>query len=257
MGTSYTLVGAGVLLLTSLFLARRLSTNFGGDLEERALGVPRVRIEPKEATPISLKRELLAAILILIPESAEKLSPKYMKAVWTAFPDFRVEVHNSGEIGPGLVAHHWMIKGTNTGRGWMAVRLLDVPLVLRELPSFRLRATRLRQIIPTLIEPPLTNSLILKPANNGATASFSKNCPMLQFCGVQASLLVNPQQLLLGSRLLSLRFALPRSLMTSRSMALVPLFGRSQCLVVVTPANLPCSPAIGAPQLIHSLLCPQ
>jgi predicted ester cyclase len=56
------------------------------------------------------------AILILIPESAEKLA-EYMKAVWTAFPDFRVEVLNAGEIGPGLVAHHWMIKGTNTGQG--------------------------------------------------------------------------------------------------------------------------------------------
>ena len=42
---------------------------------------------------------------------------EYMKAVWTAFPDFRVEVLNAGEIGPGLVAHHWMIKGTNTGQG--------------------------------------------------------------------------------------------------------------------------------------------
>ena len=181
----------------------------------------------KEATPISLKR-IASSNPYTHPGIGGEALAEYMKAVWRAFPDFRVEVHNSGEIGPGLVAHHWMIKGTNTGRGWMAVRLLDVPLVLRELPSFRLRATRLRQIIPTLIEPPLTNSLILKPANNGATASFSKNCPMLQFCGVQASLLVNPQQLLLGSRLLSLRFALPRSLMTSRSMALVPLFGRSQ-----------------------------
>ena len=76
MGTSYTLVGAAVLLLTSLFLARRLSTNFGGDLEERALGVPLVRIEPKRGDAnITQKRELLAAILILIPESAEKLSP--------------------------------------------------------------------------------------------------------------------------------------------------------------------------------------
>jgi hypothetical protein len=92
---------------------------------------------------------------------------EYMKAVWTAFPDFRVEVLNAGEIGPGLVAHHWMIKGTNTGQGWMAVRLLDAPLVLRELPSFRLRATRLRQIIPTLIEPLLTNSLSRKLAHDG------------------------------------------------------------------------------------------
>ena len=220
------MVGAAVLLLTSLFLARRLSTNFGGDLEERVLGVPLVRIEPKRGDANITQKRIASSNPYTHPGIGGEALAEYMKAVWTAFPDFRVEVHNLGEIGPGLVAHHWMIKGT--GRGWMAVRLLDVPLVLRELPSFRLRATRLRQIIPTLIEPPLTNSLILKPANNGATASFSKNCPMLQFCGVQASLLVNPQQLLPGSRLLSLRSALPRSLMISRSMALVPLFGRSQ-----------------------------
>jgi MFS family permease len=61
LGTSYTLLGAAVLLLTSLFLARQLSINFVGDLEERVSGVPRVRIEPKEATPMALKRELLVA----------------------------------------------------------------------------------------------------------------------------------------------------------------------------------------------------
>jgi hypothetical protein len=44
-----------------LFLGRWLSINFGGDLEERASGVPPVRIEPKEATPMAFKRELLAA----------------------------------------------------------------------------------------------------------------------------------------------------------------------------------------------------
>ena len=44
-----------------LFLGRWLSINFGGDLEERASGVPLVRIEPKEATPMAFKRELLAA----------------------------------------------------------------------------------------------------------------------------------------------------------------------------------------------------
>ena len=60
-GTSYTLLGAAVLFLTSLLLARRLSINFAGDLEERVSGALSIRIEPKEATPIALKRELLAA----------------------------------------------------------------------------------------------------------------------------------------------------------------------------------------------------
>jgi MFS family permease len=58
-GTSHTLLGAAVLFLASLFLARRLSINFAADLEERLSGAPPVRIEPKEATPIALKRELL------------------------------------------------------------------------------------------------------------------------------------------------------------------------------------------------------
>ena len=60
-GTSCTLLGAAVLLLTSLFLARRLSINFARDLEERVSGALSIRIEPKEATSIALKRELLAA----------------------------------------------------------------------------------------------------------------------------------------------------------------------------------------------------
>ena len=41
----------------------------------------------------------------------------YVKGLWTAFPDFRIELLNAGEIEPGLVAHHWMVKGTNTGQG--------------------------------------------------------------------------------------------------------------------------------------------
>jgi MFS family permease len=60
-GTSYTLLGAAVLFFTSLLLARRLSINFAGNLEERVSGVLSIRIEPKEVTPIALSRELFAA----------------------------------------------------------------------------------------------------------------------------------------------------------------------------------------------------
>jgi predicted MFS family arabinose efflux permease len=60
-GTSYTLLGAAVLFFTSLLLARRLSINFAGNLEERVSGVLSIRIEPKEVTPIALTRALLAA----------------------------------------------------------------------------------------------------------------------------------------------------------------------------------------------------
>jgi Na+/melibiose symporter-like transporter len=59
-GASYTLLGAAVLFLTSLLLARRLSINFAGNLEERVSGVSSIRFEPKEM-PIALTRELVAA----------------------------------------------------------------------------------------------------------------------------------------------------------------------------------------------------
>jgi hypothetical protein len=60
-GTSYTLLGAAVLFLTSLMLARRFSINFAGNLEETVLGDLSIRIEPKDVAPIALTRELLAA----------------------------------------------------------------------------------------------------------------------------------------------------------------------------------------------------
>jgi len=41
----------------------------------------------------------------------------YVKGIWTAFPDFSAELLNAGEIQPGLVAHHWLVRGTNTGPG--------------------------------------------------------------------------------------------------------------------------------------------
>ena len=42
---------------------------------------------------------------------------EYVEGLWTAFPDFHIEVLNAGEIEPGLVAHHWLVRGTNTGQG--------------------------------------------------------------------------------------------------------------------------------------------
>jgi MFS family permease len=60
-GTSYALLGAAVLFLTSLLLVRRLSINFAGSLEERVSGVLSTHVEPNEATPIALRKELLAA----------------------------------------------------------------------------------------------------------------------------------------------------------------------------------------------------
>jgi hypothetical protein len=60
-GASYTLLGAAVLFLTSLLLARRLSINFAGNLEERVSGDLSIPVEPKEEPQIALTRELLAA----------------------------------------------------------------------------------------------------------------------------------------------------------------------------------------------------
>ena len=31
----------------------------------------------------------------------------FVKGVWTAFPDFHIELLNGGEIAPNLVANHW------------------------------------------------------------------------------------------------------------------------------------------------------
>jgi hypothetical protein len=41
----------------------------------------------------------------------------FVKGVWKANPDFSIEMLNNGEIEPGVVAHHWIIRGTNTGPG--------------------------------------------------------------------------------------------------------------------------------------------
>jgi steroid delta-isomerase-like uncharacterized protein len=41
----------------------------------------------------------------------------FVKGVWATFPDFSVELLNTGEIQPGIVAIHWLVRGTNTGSG--------------------------------------------------------------------------------------------------------------------------------------------
>ena len=46
-GASYTLLGAAVLFLTSLLLARRLSISVAGNLEQRVSGVLSIRVEPR------------------------------------------------------------------------------------------------------------------------------------------------------------------------------------------------------------------
>jgi MFS family permease len=60
-GASFTLLGAAMLFLTSLLLARRLSINSAENLEQRVSGDLSIRVEPKEDAPMALTRELLAA----------------------------------------------------------------------------------------------------------------------------------------------------------------------------------------------------
>src|ERR1700682_473880 len=58
-GASYTLLGAAVLFLTSLLLARRLLINFAGNLEEGGSAVLSRIVEPEAVTSIALTNELL------------------------------------------------------------------------------------------------------------------------------------------------------------------------------------------------------
>jgi steroid delta-isomerase-like uncharacterized protein len=41
---------------------------------------------------------------------------EFANAVWTAFPDFHIELLNGGQIEPGVLATHWLLSGTNTGQ---------------------------------------------------------------------------------------------------------------------------------------------
>ena len=59
VGTSYTLLGAAVLFLMSLLLARRLSINFAADFEESISGILSIRVKREEAASIGLRKESL------------------------------------------------------------------------------------------------------------------------------------------------------------------------------------------------------
>ena len=74
--------------------------------------------------------------------SGESLAA-YVTALWTAFPDFQIELLNAGEIEPGLVAHHWRVRALIQARERMVASLLAEASQSRELPSFRLRERRL------------------------------------------------------------------------------------------------------------------
>ena len=58
-GVSHTLLGAAVLFLASLLLARRLSINFAADFEESISGILSIRVKREEAASIGLRKESL------------------------------------------------------------------------------------------------------------------------------------------------------------------------------------------------------
>jgi Na+/melibiose symporter-like transporter len=60
-GPTYALLGASVLFLASLLLARRLSINVRTNLEEKVSGFLSGTVESGEGTPIALGREFIAA----------------------------------------------------------------------------------------------------------------------------------------------------------------------------------------------------
>ena len=40
----------------------------------------------------------------------------FVKGLWTAVPDCSIELLNAGEVEPGVVAHHWLLRGTDSAR---------------------------------------------------------------------------------------------------------------------------------------------
>jgi hypothetical protein len=43
----------------------------------------------------------------------------FAKGVWKAICDFSIDLLNAGEIEPGIVAHHWLIRGTSSGQEFL------------------------------------------------------------------------------------------------------------------------------------------
>src|ERR1700737_4426976 len=66
----------------------------------------------------------------------------FVEGVWTAFPDFSVELLNAGEIEPGLIADHWLVRGTNTVPEQMAANPLAARYRFRELRLFSSKEIR-------------------------------------------------------------------------------------------------------------------
>ena len=97
---------------------------------------------------------------------------EFVKGVWTAFPDFHLELLNCGEIEPEFVAIRWSLQGTNTAKE-SRVRLRDEASQSKEPPSFGSREIRLSPINAISIERRLTNSL--RPRNSNRIRAGREN----------------------------------------------------------------------------------
>jgi SnoaL-like polyketide cyclase len=82
------------------------------------------------------------------PIGGEALA-SFVEGVWTAVPDFSVEMLNGGEIEPGVVAHHWVVRGTDAVRP-DGSKPTGRAFTFKELPSFGLKETRFIQIKHTV-----------------------------------------------------------------------------------------------------------
>ena len=92
-----------------------------------------------------------------------RLSPHSQKTAYFANPDtypgigelFRTFGSSCSmlvKLSPGWSPTTGKLPALTPARGWMAARLLDVPLLLRELPSLRLREIKLYQITAILTD---------------------------------------------------------------------------------------------------------
>jgi hypothetical protein len=65
--------------------------------------------------PVSQRTERIAVPTHILGVGGEDLA-KFVKGLWTAVPDFSIELLSAGEIEPGVVAHHWVVRGTDAVR---------------------------------------------------------------------------------------------------------------------------------------------
>jgi hypothetical protein len=82
---------------------------------------------PTRLSPVSRKKERLQSGHY--PGASGEAFPAYLKGLWTAFPDFHLELLNAGEIEPGCSLIIGERKAPIPAKELTAVSLPDVPLL--------------------------------------------------------------------------------------------------------------------------------